>query len=106
MNDKHDIFHAQVENMEEIDNVFHVQDEDGNDVECQVLMTFEGESNGKNYILYTDDSLDEDGNTQVYASVYEEGEDGVVLNPIETDEEWEMVAQVLQEVTEECGADE
>ena len=49
---------------------FKVFDENGKEIECEVLFTFESDETHKNYIVYTDNTTDEDGNTKVYASIY------------------------------------
>ena len=50
---------------------FTIVDKDGNKIECDVLFTFESDKTHKNYIVYTDNTKDELGNTKVYASVYD-----------------------------------
>ena len=42
---------------------FTVLDENGNEVECEVLFTFDSEETNKSYIVYTDNTTDEEGNT-------------------------------------------
>lgn len=79
---------------EEIDS-FKVVNDDGIEVECEVLFTFESEETGKNYIVYTDNTLDEDDNTKVFASIYNPDEEETVLQPIETDEEWAIIEKIL-----------
>ena len=49
---------------------FTVIDEKGQKIMCEVLFTFESDETKKNYIVYTDNSLDENGNVKVYASIY------------------------------------
>ena len=45
-------------------NVFKVLDETGKEIECEMLFTFDSDETGKNYMVYTDNSLDEEGNTR------------------------------------------
>ena len=56
--------------MENEKMTFKITNENGIEVEYEVLFTFESDETKKNYIVYTDNSLDEDGNTRVYASIY------------------------------------
>ncbi len=77
---------------------FKVTNDDGVEVECEVLFTFEREGTGKNYIVYTDNTLDEEGNTKVYASIYNPHEAETNLLPIETDEEWTIIETILGEL--------
>ncbi len=74
---------------------FKVMNDDGIEVECEVLFSFESEETGKNYIVYTDNTLDEDDNTRVFASIYDPDEEETVLQPIETDEEWAIIEKIL-----------
>ena len=39
-------------------------DENGKEKECEVLFTFESEETNKNYMVYTDHTQDEAGNTR------------------------------------------
>lgn len=75
-------------------------------VECETLFTFESTETGRSYIVYTDNTTDEDGSTTVYASIYDpaavkfnenSGLAALSLIPIETEEEWLIVEQILQE---------
>ena len=56
--------------MQEEKMTFKVKGQDGKEVECEVLFTFESEETKKNYMVYTDNTVDEEGNTKVYASIY------------------------------------
>lgn len=53
------------------DNTFYVINEEGRRIVCESLFTFESRTTGKNYIIYTDNSQDESGNTRVFASIYD-----------------------------------
>ena len=81
---------------------FKVTDENGKDIECEVLFTFESEETNKNYMVYTDNTTDEEGNTKVYASTYTPGEDPTTLLPIETEKEWKIIEAILEEVQAEA----
>ena len=75
---------------------------EGKEVECEVLFTFESDETKKNYMVYTDNTVDEEGNTKVYASSYEvEGEEQKLL-PIETDKEWAIIETILNDLQEEA----
>jgi len=83
--------------------IIKVVDENGKEIECEVLFTFESSETNKSYVVYTDDSKDEEGNTKVYASSYVASEDGEIKQtfPIETEEEWKIIEIVLNEVEAE-----
>ena len=59
----------------EKNNKFNVIDKDGNEIECEVLFTFESEETKKNYIVYTDNTKDNKGNIRVFASIYDPNAD-------------------------------
>jgi len=80
---------------------FKVMDENGKEIECEVLFTFESTETNKNYIVYTDDTTDEEGNTKVYASTYEPNEEDLKLSPIESEKEWKIIETVLNELQAE-----
>ena len=58
---------------------FLVIDDKGKQVECEPLFTFESEETGKKYVVYTDHSLDKNGNTRVFASIYNMTETTLIL---------------------------
>lgn len=83
------------------ENTFTVIDNDGKEVTCEVLFTFESDETKKNYIVYTDNSLDNEGNVKVYASIFEPNKDTTELMPIETDREWKIIETILESIQEE-----
>ena len=87
--------------MKEEKLTFKITGEDGKDIECEALFTFEGKENGKNYIVYTDNTTDEEGNTKVYASIFNPNDEKTELTPIETDREWKIIETILETIQEE-----
>lgn len=71
-------------------------DEDGNEELYQILLTFESEQFDKNYVLVYPAGA-EDDEVELYAFSYEEDEEGLEgeLDEIETEEEWDMIEEVL-----------
>ena len=95
--------------MKEETMTFKVINDEGKEVECEVLFTFESDETKKNYIVYTDNTIDEDGNTKVYASIYnpEEADAGATkLIPIESDKEWKIIETILEELQNETANSE
>ncbi|MDD3341236.1 MAG: DUF1292 domain-containing protein [Bacilli bacterium] len=82
---------------------FTVTDDEGKNIECEALFTFESDETGKNYIVYTDNTTDEEGNTKVYASIYNPNEENTSLQPIETDKEWKLIETILSELQTETA---
>lgn len=72
-------------------------DEYGNEIVYDVLFTFDNDCNGKSYIVYTDNSRDEKGNIEVYASIYNKG-NSMKLTPIESEAEWSIIEHILNEL--------
>lgn len=82
-------------------NQFTLIDEEGKEVVYDVLFTFDSEETNKSYIVYTDNSTDEEGNIQVYASTYQKGKGtSTKLDPIETDKEWKIIETILNTIQE------
>ncbi len=82
-------------------NQFTLIDENGKQIVYDVLFTFDSDETNKSYIVYTDNSQDEEGNIQVYASIYYPGSETSKLDPIETDKEWKVIETILSTIQEE-----
>ena len=89
--------------MREETMTFKVINDEGKEIECEVLFTFESDETKKNYIVYTDNTVDEEGNTKVYASIYNPDQDETKLLPIETDKEWKIIETILEELQNEAA---
>lgn len=76
-------------------NCLYVKDENGNEKKMTILFTFDNEETKVQYVVFQDPDLDE---SQVYASRYD---DQGQLLPIETEEEWEMVEEVINTFVED-----
>ena len=83
------------------ENKFKVIDKDGKEIEFEVLFTFESDETKKNYMVYTDNSTDEEGNVRVYASVFEPDAEPLELLPVETEREWKIIETILDSIQEE-----
>jgi uncharacterized protein YrzB (UPF0473 family) len=86
-----------------------VVDENGNEQLFEVLFTFESADFGKSYVLYFPVGADEDeeGEIEIQASSFTENADtdgkvaGGELRPVETDEEWDMIEEMLNTFLED-----
>lgn len=76
-------------------NLFTITNDKGEKVECEVILTIESEEFGNNYIVYTDHTMDENGNIKTYANIYDPTGKNLDLKPVTTDEEWDMIESVL-----------
>ncbi|ALC89844.1 hypothetical protein AM500_08715 [Bacillus sp. FJAT-18017] len=85
--------------MEHGDNQITVVDEDGKEQLYTILTTFDLEEFGKSYVLYYPADADENGDDEIeiHASAFVPGEEGKAgdLIPIETDEEWDRIEEIL-----------
>ena len=82
-----------------MDEILIVTDEQGKELECIIIMTFESEEFEKSYVVY---QLKDDESGEYFAASFnpEDGEEGQLL-PIETDEEWDLVEEVLENFLED-----
>lgn len=81
-------------------NTFTVIDDNGKEIECEILFTFESEETKKNYIAYTDHTEDKDGNLKIYASIYDPNSSSGKLIPIETEKEWKIIESIIESIKE------
>jgi uncharacterized protein YrzB (UPF0473 family) len=95
---------------EQNQNHITIVDENGNEQLCEILHTVENTEFGKSYVLYSlvGAEEDENGAVEIFASSFtpaENGEDGE-LEPIETEEEWDFIESVLNQIEDELGEEE
>lgn len=72
-------------------------DEEGNEALYEILFTFDSEDFNKSYVLLYPYGIEEDEEVELQAYSYQESEEGLSgsLQPIESEEEWEMIDEVL-----------
>ncbi len=87
------------------ENTFKVIDKDGNEIEFEILFTFESDETNKNYMVYTDNTKDLEGNTKVYASAFKPDAEPLELLPVETEREWRIIETIIESITEENKKD-
>ena len=86
-----------------------VYNEESQPMECTIISKFKNEDTGKSYLVYTDNSRNEEGKKNMFVVSYspdvpEEDQ----LRPVETYEEWESISGFLEElrkVIDEKGLD-
>ena len=88
------------ETPEQESEFFTIVNDNGEEVQCEILFSFKSDETGKDYIIYTDYSTDEDGNYKVLASVYKPDSPDTRLYPIETDAEWELIEKLFAQLQE------
>ncbi|HAJ70244.1 MAG: DUF1292 domain-containing protein [Alkalibacterium gilvum] len=74
-----------------------IVDEEGNEELYEILFTFESEDFDKSYVLVYPAGTSEGDEVELSAFSYKESEGGLegTLSSIDSDEEWEMVEEVL-----------
>ena len=94
------------EYLEEGEDLFVTLDlDDGTTVECQVLTIFEVEEEEQDYVVLL--PLDDNEEGEVFIYRYFEDEDGEPgLDNIESEEEFEMVSEIFDQLVEDGEYDE
>lgn len=77
-----------------------IKNDKGEEIECDVLFTFDNNDTNKSYIVYTDNTKDELGNIKVYANTYNEDDEEGTLGNIETEEEWNIIEQIFSSIND------
>lgn len=73
-------------------------DKYGKEIKYEILYAFRLEETKKDYIIYTDNTIDNVGKLNIFASIYHL--DDNTLENIETEEEWEAIENILQNIME------
>ena len=89
------------------ENKITIVDENGNEQLCEILFTFDSDQYNKSYVTYYPIGADQDDEEEIeiHASAFtpsEDGQDGE-LQPIETEEEWDMVEEMVNTFLDEEG---
>ena len=84
--------------MKEEKITFILLDDEGKEVEYEVLFEFYDEKSKKNYVGYTDNQKDEFDNILVYASIFDPTGKDKTLYPIETEEEWDIIETIFSKL--------
>jgi len=79
------------------DNKITIVDDDGKEMEMTILLTFTDDRTNKSYVVYYD-AKNEDEETPLMASVYDD--DGNLF-PVEKEEEWDMIDEVVSAFLED-----
>ncbi len=76
-----------------MDNMITITTEDGREIDCQILFTYHSEDFMHDYVVFKDPKSNTAG-----ACIYIPTENGKgTLSDIESDEEWEMLQDVLND---------
>lgn len=89
--------------MNKSNGTFTITNNKGEELTCNVLFTFDSDEFNKSYIVFTDNSLDENGKIKVYANTYDPSGENIELGQIETEKEWEVIEGLLSSLQEKVG---
>ena len=74
--------------------------EDGSVDEVEFLLSFKFTDNNKEYMIYTKDESDDNGNVTIYvASVERNGDSDPKLGGVDSEDEWTRIKNVLKELS-------
>ena len=74
--------------------------EDGSVDEVEFLLSFKFTDNNKEYMIYTTNESDDNGNVTIYvASVERNGDSDPKLGGVDSEDEWTRIKNVLKELS-------
>ena len=82
------------------EETFKSIDSNGKEITNRIILTFYNNKTKKDYIVYTDDTLSENGSLNIYAAIFYPAEPNRNFEAIETDEEWDEIEKLLKELSE------
>ena len=75
---------------------------DGVEVTCDICFSFTSEETKKGYVAYTDHSLDENGDENVYVKSFDPNDPNQEMNDL-SDEEYDLVEEVMNKIQNKVG---
>jgi uncharacterized protein YrzB (UPF0473 family) len=72
---------------------------DGSKEEVEVLLGFKFNDNNKEYVIYTKNEVDENGNVTIYISNVTRDGNNAALSTVSDDNEWTRIKNVLRELS-------
>lgn len=79
--------------------VLSIIKEDGTKEEVELLICFTFNDTKKEYVVYTRNEKDENGNVTIYISSVDRSGEIPKMGAIESDEEWSKIKDVLRELS-------
>ena len=73
--------------------------ENGTKVEVELLLSFKFNDNNKEYVIYTKNETDDNGNVTIYVSSVTRVGDDVTLGTVSDDTEWSRIKDLLRELS-------
>ena len=85
--------------MNEKKNVMVTTLPDGTKEEVEVLLAFKFNDNNKEYVIYTKNEIDDNGNVTIYISNVVRMGNNITLSTVSDDNEWTRIKNVLRELS-------
>lgn len=95
-----------IEELAEEAEIICIQDEDGKDVEFEVIAKFEVDDSDAKYMMVVPLEGEDDDVDDVYAFRYEENGDDLTLHTIEDEDEWNIVEETFNTLIAEMEQEE
>ena len=67
----------------------------GTKVEYDVILTFKNPTNNKDYVIYTDNTIDNNNKLRFYAAIYDPNLPNPFLGEPTTKEEWTTITNII-----------
>ena len=72
---------------------------DGSQDTVETLLTFKFNDNNKEYVIYTKNEVDENGNVTIYISNVIRSGNSITLSTVSDDNEWARIKDVLRDLS-------
>lgn len=66
--------------------------------EYEVIMTFLNENNAKNYIIFTDNTIDNYGKIRLFGAIYDLDSSNLYVGNLSSQEEWNAMYQLMNSI--------
>ena len=81
---------------------FNIINKKGEEIECEVLMTFDSEETKKSYILFTNNEINPlTGGIKIFANIYMPNSEDSRLIPIWKPKDWKIVRMLIKIIKSE-----
>lgn len=81
-------------------NTFKMTNNEGKQIIYEVIFTFDSDETEKSYIIYTDNTKNDEGKLKLYASTYILNKANSELKPIKSDKEWKVINAIISSFQE------
>lgn len=80
---------------------FMKTNEEGKKIKCEVIATYHDDEGNKDFLVYTDNTFDEDNKLKVYYSLYEKVGKDIKLKNIKNLEDEKTGLEIVKEILKE-----